>query len=143
MKTEYINENLYSDIKSYRLERTGDNKGIATPVKKTLSYKVDNFCKDWYSEFNKSNTIVECGNPFDVVCRNGIWGYWGYDVLCGISGNVKDKDLSEFENDTQSVIKYESCAVIVRKTKTGKIARKWYKLGKADTECRYVYDYSF
>jgi hypothetical protein len=72
-----------------------------------------------------------------------MWGHWGYDVLWGISGNVEDTDLSIHENATQSVIKCKGGAIIVRKTKSGKIARKWNKLGRADNVCRYVYDYSF
>lgn len=145
---EYINEYCWSDVKSYKLERTSDKKGIATPVKKILSKDTKVFNGEWRNAYDKCDNIVESGESFDVECRNGVWGFVTYkdamfnsvkSIIGGkeaILNMVKDGITVVFNAD-------ESRFAFVELTKTGKPKTKFYKLGYASEFCDYKYDWDF
>lgn len=157
----YINNYLYTDIESFEVfEHSG--KTYAVKVEKVQACKPHvipgGFCCHFTNlrEVWGGKETREVGEPFEIVQRRGVWGHWGYDVH-GMILDHEDKDEyiardKAWKIECGDTNKYEyekkdNQVLIYRLTKSGKRAKKFYKVAYRDNgiekECRYFNDYNF
>ena len=156
----YINERLYTDVKSYEVfEENG--KMMAVEVEKVQACKPEFIsggfvarCVNMHEVWSGKET-KEVGTPFQLTKnRKGEWGYKGYDVLFNLSGHGQEwveqvkKDYEGNTNVGLYVGEFEDNAGhyyinVYAVTKTGKPRTKFRKLGQIEKECEYFYDFNF
>lgn len=160
----YINDYLYTDIHSYEVFQE-NGKTYAVKVEKVQACKpecipggfccrVTNLAKVWGGK-----ETYEVGEPFEITQYRGRWGQWDYDV-CRVPLNHGDPDhfiardkkwkLECGDTNTYEYVyeKKENQVLIYRLTKSGKRAKKFYRVAPSrdrgiEKECKYFVDYNF
>lgn len=142
----FLNEYLFTDIKSYKVLTDG-KKYYAVNVKKVVGetkpqMHVCGFVahcsnvSDVWSD--PSCEIVEDGEIFEIQFTRGHWGYKDFDCRSYPHGMVLSVgEDQEIEYGKEYDIVYQLTPTRKRKTVFNKIAPK------IEEECRYYYDYNF
>ena len=155
----YINTKLYTDVKSVEVyEEDGKIYGVNV-VKEVGSVKpefhVGGFaahCSN-QSEVWRNGVIVREGKPFELVEKNGVYGYYVLAVetvrycnifrkegearlAAAIAKGKKVEFVSEDENGVKTFRVYSP-------KKDGMPRKTFVKMGTLDKTCQYYYDYNF
>lgn len=151
----YINEKLYTDIKSIEVfEENG--KIYAVRVEKEVGSVKPEFDVGGFAayctnqdEVWKNGKIVRTGKPFEVTERNGVYGYF---TNCGsravIHRKLLENGLKEIEDRGMIARKiaedeYQVEYWVYKPTKNGMPRKKFVKMGKLENTCKWFYDYNF
>lgn len=142
----YLNERLYTDVKSYKVMTDG-KKYYAVNVKKEVGdtkpeMHVGGFCAHCsnISEVWSDPTckIVEEGELFEIELKRGYWGCKDFDARRYPHGII----LSVGED--QEIEHGEEFDIVYQLTPTGRRKTVFTKIAKEiEQECRYYYDYNF
>ena len=153
----FINERLYSDVKSWEVFEE-DGKVFAVPVRKEVGDVEPDFHPGGFigfvsnqAEVWRNGVVVRDGEPFEVTLRNGVYGYTTKVVenfrsddehLDYVTKMLEEKGY-KFEIRKHPIHAELFNVVAWRPTKTGKIRRRWIKLGELEKHCDWFYDYNF
>lgn len=128
----FLNNLLYSDCESYVLYNVNGNKAMAAHVER------DGFKPEWDGCYCTNNSdqrfspVKVIGNPFEVVKFRGKWGYWDYDFVGGMTPtkwiNEEGYKVGDIYDNTLVVDWGGDYVRFARLTKSGKPARKFYKI---------------
>lgn len=151
----YINVKEYTDMKSYRVFTTGDGKFYACQVVKKRAcnpkFKLGGFagrCTN-QDEVWSGNDVIDIDEPFEIVNKNGVWGYYSESLIVYMSFGTRfeaeeffNRRIEGNEEKFRWVLNGNDvlCYAITPK---GKIRKKFNKLGKFEDTCRYFFDYNF
>ena len=142
----FLNEYLFSDIKSYKVLKEG-KKYYAIEVRKEVGNTKPqmNICGfiahcDNVSEVWSDPTceIVEEGEYFEIQYKNGYWGYKEFDARSYPHGMI----LSVGEN--QEIEEGEKYDIVYQLTPTKRRKTIFIKIApNIENVCRYFHDYNF
>lgn len=158
----YINDYLYTDVQSYEVFQE-NGKTYAVKVEKIQACKPESVPGGFCCHFTNLDKVWggqetrEVGQPFEIVQHRGHWGRWGYDVHGAILDHedkdayiARDKEWKLECGDTNAYEyeKKENQVLIYRLTKSGKRAKKFYRVALSrdngiEEECKYFEDYNF
>ena len=146
----FINDFGYTDCDSYVVFRDDDNNGrlfAAAVEREGFKPEFDGyFCTNNVEQYKCPVKVV--GKPFEIIKYRNNWGYWDYDFM---SGMTPTKWINEEGYKVGDI--YDGGLVVdwggdyvrfARLTKTGKPARRFYKLAaKIDGHSAAFHDYNF
>lgn len=142
----FLNEYLFSDIKSYKVLKEG-KKYFAIGVRKEVGETKPqmNIC-GYIARCNNSHDvwsdptceIVEEGDIFEIQYKNGCWGYKEFDARSYPHGMI----LSVGEN--QEIEEGEKYDIVYQLTPTKRRKTIFVKIAPCiENVCRYFHDYNF
>lgn len=142
----FLNEYLFSDIKSYKVLKEGE-KYFAISVRKEVGNTkpqmnicgyiahCDNVSEVWG---DPTCEIVEEGEYFEIQFKNGYWGYKEFDARSYPHGMI----LSVSEN--QEIEEGEEYDIVYQLTPTKRRKTIFVKIAPCiENVCRYYHDYNF
>lgn len=161
----YINQRLYTDIKSYEVFKEGD-KLFAVQIEKIQACKPEyvpggfaGHCTN-QEEVWGGNETKEVGEPFRLEKKYGVYGHTidnanapqvfrteaeAEEAKRRVETSANDREfeiLPIYDEDGNSVKWFELVGYPL--TKTGRRQRRFVRLGeKIEKDCRYYYDYNF
>ena len=153
----YINRYLYTDVTSHEVFEEDGKIYAVSVIKKPGSVKPEfhaggfsAYCSNQW-EVWRNGVIERDGEPFEVECRNGIYGYVAECVEdCPTTPErlEETKKMLEERGYACRVIEDEFHAGYLicqyyKPTKNGKVRHHFVKLGKLEKTCNYFYDYNF
>ena len=158
----YINDYFYTDVQSYEVFQE-NGKTYAVKVEKIQACKPESIPGGFCCHFTNldkvwgSQETREVGQPFEIIQHRGQWGRWGFDVSGTILDHedadqyiARDKEWKKTCNDSNQYEyeKLDNQVLVYRLTKSGKRARKFYKVATCkdrglEKECHYFEDYNF
>lgn len=153
----YINRYLYTDVTSHEVFEEDGKIYAVSVIKKHGSVKPEfhaggfsAYCSNQW-EVWRNGVIERDGEPFEVECRNGIYGYVEECVqnyrtykshLEESKKHLTDQGyafriIEDEDYDGYFILQY------FKPTKNGKIRHHFVKLGEIEKSCHYFYDYNF
>lgn len=158
----YINDYFYTDVQSYEVFQE-NGKTYAVKVEKIQACKPESVPGGFCCHFTNLDKVwggqetIEVGQPFEIIQYRGQWGRWGTDgqnvPLHGYDADqFIEQDKLHKKNmgctDQFEYVKEDDRVYIFRLTKSGKRARKFYKVAVCkdrglEEKCHYFLDYNF
>ena len=151
----FINKKLYTDIRSHEVFVDND-KTYAVRVEKRVGKVKPEFIEGGFcahcvnqNEVWENGDIVRVGKPFEVIERNG---YYGYFTDCGeryvINRKLLERDLKDIADRGLVAQKidedeYQIEYWVFKPTKNGTPRKKFVKMGTLEKTCKWFYDYNF
>jgi hypothetical protein len=150
-KMLYLNEQIGTDCKSYRVIKIDELKGVATVVEvERVGFKpnqvVGGFFARTINNYEQYDYPVQDdpnAKPFEVT-RNK-QGFWGRKVVVCMVQNVnsfKPEYLEEITSRPNVEVKGDYI-YFYELTKSGKKKTKFVKMGAISDKCKAFYDYKF
>ena len=153
----YINRHLYTDVTSHEVFEEDGKIYAVSVIKKPGSVKPEfhaggfsAYCSNQW-EVWRNGVIERDGEPFEVECRNGIYGYVAECVEnCRTTPERLEETKKMLEERGYACRVYDHpifegylVCQYYKPTKTGKVRHHFVKLGKLEKSCHYFYDYNF
>ena len=139
----FINDFGYTDCESYVVYKDGEKMFAAAVKREGFKPEFDGyFCTNNVEQYKCPVKVV--GEAFEIVkCRDS-WGYWDYDFLAGIIPANEEMKVGTIYDGALVVDWGKPYVRFARLTKTGKPARKFYKLAqKIESHSAAFHDYNF
>lgn len=153
---KYINEKLYTDVRSYRVFDLDEKAGTAMAIEVERDFKAEfipggfsAICTNQMEQYRAPIKDKKGRTPFAITRRkDGIWGIKQKDMIfCWSKDSLTEEGLKKQMELGNTFIEKDSKGrefiCVYRMTKSGKIGNTFRKLGRLEDDCKCFYDYNF